>query len=83
MTVWEVVGTVSATVTLMSAIGGLALWMLRMWIRQQVEPMVTTIRDELRPNGGTSTRDAVQRVDQRTARIEDRLDRHIDNHSEK
>ncbi len=33
---------------------------------------------QLRPNGGSTVADAVNRIDKRLERVEDRLDRHID-----
>ena len=46
-------------------------------VRAVVREEIAPLREELRPNGGTSLRDAVDRVERSGARTEQKLDEHI------
>ena len=59
----------------LSIIGGGILSGLLWLIRAQI-----TMAREFKPNGGSSLRDAVQRIERDILEMRARLDKHIDNH---
>lgn len=65
-------GDVVAVIAIVSAVLGGLLWIIR---------AQNAIQRELRPNGGKSTRDAVDRIERDTQDLRNRLDRHIDEHN--
>ena len=64
-------GDVAALVTIAVAILGALLWL----IKAQV-----SLSKEFQRNGGSSTKDALYRIERDLVQIRDRLDQHIDNH---
>lgn len=48
-----------------------------MWV---IKREVSLVKHEMFPNSGTSLRDAVDRMEERSIRIEDKLDSHIEWH---
>jgi len=64
-------GDVVAIIAIVSAVLGGLLWIIR---------AQNAIQKEFRPNGGRSTRDALDRIERDTHDLRNRLDRHIDDH---
>jgi hypothetical protein len=64
-------GDVAALVTVAVAILGALLWLVKAQI---------SLSKEFQRNGGSSTKDALYRIERDVIQIRDRLDQHIDNH---
>ena len=70
----EIIGIVVGVFAILSAILGGLLWV----IRAQV-----SMNREFRPNGGSSTRDSLNRIETDVREIRGKLDDHIDWHMDR
>ena len=64
-------GDIAAIVTVAVAILGALLWLIKAQI---------SLSKEFQRNGGSSTKDALFRIERDLTQIRERLDAHIDNH---
>ena len=67
----EIVGIVVACISILTAILGGMLWLIRAQVAMQ---------REFKPNGGSSTRDSLNRIEKDVREIRGKLDDHIDWH---
>ena len=70
----EIIGIVVACISILTAILGGMLWL----IRAQV-----AMNREFKPNGGSSTRDSLNRIETDVREIRGKLDDHIDWHMDR
>jgi len=67
----EIVGIVVACISILTAILGGMLWLIRAQVAMQ---------REFKPNGGASTRDSLNRIETDVREIRGKVDDHIDWH---
>jgi len=67
----EIVGIVVACISILTVILGGMLWLIRAQVAMQ---------REFKPNGGSSTRDSLNRIEKDVREIRGKLDDHIDWH---
>jgi hypothetical protein len=67
----EVLGIIVAAIAVVSAVLGGILWLIRAQVAMQ---------REFKPNGGSSTRDSLNRIEKDVRDIRGKIDDHIDWH---
>jgi hypothetical protein len=67
----EVLGIIVAAIAVVSAVLGGILWLIRAQVAMQ---------REFKPNGGSSTRDSLNRIEEDVRDIRGKIDDHIDWH---
>ena len=67
----EIIGIVVACISILTAILGGMLWLIRAQVAMQ---------REFRPNGGSSTRDSLNRIEKDVREIRGKVDDHIEWH---
>ena len=70
----EIIGIVVACISILTAILGGMLWLIRAQISMQ---------REFKPKGGSSTRDSLNRIETDVREIRGKLDDHIDWHMDR
>jgi len=70
----EVIGLTVGVLAILSAVLGGLVWLIRANMAMQ---------KEFKPNGGTSTRDSLNRIEQDLRHIQGKLDDHIDWHMDR
>ena len=72
MTTGEVIALVSVSVTVITALLGGLLWIIK--------AQVSSMRKDLQPNGGSSTKDQLNRIERDVREVRGKVDDHIQWH---
>ena len=70
----EIIGLTVGSIAILSAVLGGVLWLIKAQMAMQ---------REFKPNGGSSTRDSLNRIESDLRRVADKVDDHIDWHMDK
>jgi len=72
MTTGEIIALVSVSVTVITALLGGLLWIIK--------AQVSSMRKDLQPNGGSSTKDQLNRIERDVRDVRSKVDDHIQWH---
>ena len=72
MTTGEIIALVSVSVTVITALLGGLLWIIK--------AQVSSMRKDLQPNGGSSTKDQLNRIERDVREVRGKVDDHISWH---
>lgn len=76
MTPQDWLGIILTALSILVIVGGGTRWILKNYIRGVIESL-----KELKPNGGSSLRDQINRVEEKVDKLFDMMIEHLQNHN--